>query len=287
MITIVGCGTLGTRVAKLEQREQQSPFCITASKESAEKLIKQGFDACDINSLWINNEQKEKLDQTQYLYYFAPPPSTGSQDTSLFSFLQNFKGDKLKKAMLISTTGVYGHCDGEWIDEAQPLLPKVDRAKRRIDAEKQMQNFCQSNNIDYSIFRVAGLYGPEKLPLKRLQKQEPILSIDQSPWSNRIHLEDLAQMCFLASRKKLGQQIYNLTDGHPTTMSDFFIQVAKSRGLTEPEQISFADAEKQLSKGMMSYLNESKRIKNTAILRDLDYQLKYPTLKEGLQYEFD
>jgi nucleoside-diphosphate-sugar epimerase len=82
---------------------------------------------------------------------------------------------------LISTTGVYGDCKGAWIDESTPLNPTADRAFRRADAEQQVQQFCQQLNIPLVILRVAGIYGPGKIPLARIKSRQPIVNKQDSP----------------------------------------------------------------------------------------------------------
>ncbi len=284
MPIIIGCGHLGKEVAKLEQ----NPLCITRTAASSEALAKQGFDsrAVDLN----NTAALEKLladFYQEFIYYFVPPPSNGTKDSIIQSFLNTLAANKnsisVKKILLISTTGVYGDCQGNWVNEQQPLNPQAQRAKRRVDAEQQLSRFAKANGIDYTILRVPGIYGPQKLPLERIKAAKPILALSESPWSNRIHIKDLAQICYLAMHKKLALPAYNVADNKPTSMSDYFIQLARHFNLPDPPQISLDEAKKLFSKNMISYLVESKRIDNRKLLEELQYQLNYPSLQEGLK----
>ena len=284
MSIIIGCGHLGREVAKLEEK----PLCITRSDTSCSNLEKQGFDARAID---LSNREtlteKAPLFNQQWVYYFVPPPAIGTRDTIIQSFLQTLQNNKqsslIKKILLVSTTGVYGDCQGKWIDEQQALNPQADRAKRRVDAEQQLASFANTCGIDYTILRVPGIYGPQKLPLQRIKAAKPVLALSESPWSNRIHIKDLAQICYLAMHKKLALPVYNVSDNEPTSMSDYFIQLARHFNLPEPPQISLDEARKVFSENMISYLVESKRIDNRKLLEELGYQLKYPSLKDGLQ----
>ncbi len=279
---IVGCGSVGKHVEQLEKAN--NPFCITKSTQSANTLIKQGVDAKALNLTALTGLEKP-LSQT-FIYYFVPPPPKGCLDSTIGHFLKLISVQHCKKIILISTTGVYGNCNGNWIDETQPLNPTADRAKRRVDAEQQLITLCKQHNIDYTILRVPGIYGPNKLPIARLQSGKAILALNESPFSNRIHIEDLAMLAYNAMHKTLPLKIYNVGDNQPSSMSDYFIAVAKALNLKQPKQITLKQAKVDLSASMISYLVESKRINNQALLTHLNCNLKYPTLKEGLEKQY-
>jgi nucleoside-diphosphate-sugar epimerase len=84
-------------------------------------------------------------------------------------------------------------------------------------------------------------------------------------------------MCF----GKAGE-VYNVSDGHPTTMTDYFNVIADRFGLPRPPMLARSEAEQQLSASMLSYLNESKRILNAKMLDELNIRLDYPDLQSGL-----
>jgi nucleoside-diphosphate-sugar epimerase len=134
---------------------------------------------------------------------------------------------------------------------------------------------------------VGGIYGAGRFPLARLQKGLPILKESESPFTNRIHQDDLAQICVAVSEHiKVGehnQEIYNVSDGQPSTMSYYFKAVAKAKGLPQPPEISRAKAESVMSAGMLSYLKESRRLGNKKMLKDLQITLRYKNLEEGLK----
>ena len=184
--------------------------------------------------------------------------------------------------MLLSTTAVYGDCQGKWIDESKPVNPQTDRGKRRLDAENTLREWATQHNVGYVILRVSGIYGPGRLPIERLQQGLPILREDQAPFSNRIHQDDLAMVCVVAAEKAPNGAIYNVCDGHPSTMSHYFKSVAQALGLPLPPEIDRDKAQQQLSAGMLSYLSESRRMTNEKLLRELDVTLQYPDLAAGL-----
>lgn len=275
-IWIIGCGDIGRRVAKLHK-----DYKISAIVHSATSVL-----ACEklgISASAIDFDQEITLPENipSSIYYFMPPPSTGLEDTRLKKFL-----DKISKhpsrIVLISTTGVYGDSKGAWIDENTPVKPKADRAHRRLSAEKLLINWAKQTGAEYMILRVPGIYAQDRLPLARLKKGLPIVKEAEAGWTNRIHADDLAQACKAAMQCSYSNQIINICDGNPSTMTDYFNQVADYANLPRPPQISMKEAERTLSAGMVSYLKESRRIANKKMLSLLKIKLQYPNLKSSL-----
>jgi nucleoside-diphosphate-sugar epimerase len=217
------------------------------------------------------------------IYYFAPPPSSGNTDPRLRYFLAAIASDALPtRIILISTSGVYGDCHGEWVTEERPPRPDADRARRRLDAEQTLRAWGERHNVPIVILRVPGIYGPGRLPEKRLRAREPVLQEAESPWSNRVHIDDLVRACRAAAERGRPGAVYNISDGHPTTMTDYFNRVADALGLERPPQITLAQTHSELSAGMQSYLAESKRLDNRRMCEELGVVPLYPDLTRGL-----
>ncbi len=186
------------------------------------------------------------------------------------------------RMVYLSTTGIYGDCGGAWIDETRPPAPVAPRAKRRWDAENSARETCAALGIELVILRVAGIYGPGKLPLKRLRAGLPLVSASEAPFTNRIHIDDLVSACAAAMERGAPGAVYNISDGNPSTMVDYFDRLADLVGLPRPPQISLAEAQKQLTPGMLSYMQESRRLDNRRMREELGVKLRYPSLNVGL-----
>ena len=281
-IFIIGCGYIGQRVAKLEQTEGSRVSALARSSSSAEALSKMGIEVI-MGDLDEPSSMKELSLAGSIAYYFAPPPSEGLVDTRMEGFLSCLNPSSLpERVVLISTTGVYGNCRGEWVTEERHAAPEADRAKRRLSAETILSSWGEASSVPVIILRVPGIYGPGKLPEKRLRKGLPVLREEDSPFSNRIHADDLVRTCLAAARRGKGGGIYNISDGHPTTMTDYFYKVADHLGMPRPPAISLEEARRQLSEGMLSYLAESKRLDNRKMKEELGVEPIYPDLDSGL-----
>ena len=282
---IIGCGDIGRRVAlKLNDSTQNKPFKTTALVVSDNSVKR--CKSLNINTLQYDLDSAEPLYTAEFLngkvFYFAPPQKDGETDNRLAHFLTEVGGAP-KRIVLISTTGVYGNCNGNWVNENTPLNPQTGRAKRRVSAEHLLQDWAKKHDREYIILRVPGIYALDRLPLARLEKRLPIVRASEAAFTNRIHADDLAEICIQAMQSSLTAEIFNATDGTPGTMVEYFNQVADYAHLPRPEQISLKEAEEMLSQGMLSYALESRRIGNEKLLKLLNVKLKYPTLTDTLK----
>jgi nucleoside-diphosphate-sugar epimerase len=73
--------------------------------------------------------------------HFAPPPDHGTRDTRTAHLIAALgKRSSLPRHLVyISTSGVYGDCNGELVAETRPARPQTERAHRRADAERQLR----------------------------------------------------------------------------------------------------------------------------------------------------
>ena len=286
-MVIAGCGHIGkkvlTEIISNNILSAKKIITLVNTKQSHEFCLKQAVESITIDLDSPVFAMQDIIKKTGTLvYYFIAPPRKGIIDSRAKQFIKQLEQKQTYQAakiILISTTGVYGNCQGQWVDEEFPLNPQVDRARRRVDAEQKFQSYCKRCNIPLVILRVSGIYSSEKLPIKRIRSNTPIVCQADSPYSNRIHSDDLVEICIEAGISNKITGIFNCSDGHPTTMYDYFIKVAQANDLAEPMAISLHEARSQLSAGMLSYMDESRRIDNKKLLEVFNLKLKYPYLK--------
>lgn len=285
-VLIIGCGDIGQRIARLylAGNEDIRVCGLVRREQRAAELTALGI------STWLGDLAQPESLQTiptkdAVVYYLAPPPREGDTDPHIRNFLDAIPADAHPgKIILISTTAVYGDCQGEWITEQQPVHPETARGRRRVDAENTLRAWCDQQKVDYVILRVGGIYGHGRYPLERLSKGLPILKESESPYTNRIHQDDLARICLAAADRGESGEIFNVADGRPGTMSAYFKSVAQAFDLPVPEEIDRESAEKVMTPGMLSYLRESRRIDNRKLIEVLQVQLRYPELSAGLAH---
>jgi len=275
---IVGCGDIGQRIAARLLAQGIAVTGIVQSTASTEGLRAAGIAAlqCDLDQADLQWPAADAI------YWCAPPPTQGTDDPRLATALHTLTPPS-QGFLYVSTSGVYGDCQGRWIDEAEPLKPQSARGQRRLAAELHLRAWAARTGTKTITLRVPGIYGPGRMPIERLQKALPIVNADESPWTNRIHADDLADAAVLALSKGGAGAAYHVSDGAPTTMADYFLRCAARLGLPPPPQVTMAEARVQLSPALLSFMEESKRLRTTA-LQALGWQPRYPDLAAGLAH---
>jgi nucleoside-diphosphate-sugar epimerase len=282
-VLIVGCGDIGVRVARLIRARGGLVTAVSRSYSSEARLEEFGLKVVpgnldDLSAL-------DKLDTTgKLVFYLAPPPGGGPFDSRMRNFCEVVGKDRAPaKVVYVSTSGVYGDCGGEWVTEETPINPQTSRAQRRADAEATLQAWGKVHHVPVVILRVTGIYGPGRLPLARVQQGHPILLEEESPPTNRIHADDLAQVCLKAAEKAVGGEIFNVSDGQPGTMTQYFNAASDMLGLPRLPQINMEEAKQVMNPMMLSYLAETRRMDNRKMVEQLGVTLDYPDLESGLK----
>ena len=285
-ILIIGCGYVGMRLARqyLERPELGRGRRVLGLVQSAAGLAR--LAAAGIPGLCADLATGD-LDALPLagasIFHLAPPPGAGREDPGTRRLAAALaRADRPPRVVYISTTGVYGDCQGAWVDESWPARPGADRAHRRWDAEESLRAWSTATGGELVILRVAGIYGPGRLPLERIRQGVPMVRAEDSPYSNRIHVDDLVGACVLAMERGEPGAVYNACDDCPSTMTDYFLAIADAAGLPRPPLIPMAEAGGQVSAAMLSYLAESRRLSNRRLREDLGLKLRYPSLAKGL-----
>jgi nucleoside-diphosphate-sugar epimerase len=176
----------------------------------------------------------------------------------------------------LSTTGVYGDHQGNWVTEKTPVAPRSPRAKYRVLAEQQWLSL----NIPANIFRLAGIYGAGRSALERVQDGSAQRIYKAGHVFSRIHVEDIAQIVCASIQSQQHGQIYNCADDDPAPPQDVIEYAASLLGMPVPPLIPFEQA--ILSDMAQSFYAECKRVDNARIKEELGVVLRYPTYREGL-----
>jgi nucleoside-diphosphate-sugar epimerase len=181
----------------------------------------------------------------------------------------------------LSTVGVYGDWQGQWVDETSPTRPTSERSLRRVLAEKAWLDFGTESGRRVEVFRLSGIYGPGRSVIDNLKAGTARRIVKPGQVFNRIHVEDIAGVLAAAIDKPAGHTVYNVSDDEPAPPQDVVAYAAELLGVAPPPEVPFAQAG---LKGMAaSFWAESKRISNARIKTALGVTLAYPTYREGLR----
>lgn len=288
-ILIIGCGDIGQRVvAQLLQgssKAQAKPkiFALSSSPERFTELRSQG-----ITPITGNLDHPETLWRIARLassvIHLAPPQNEGKHDLRTRHLVQSLSqgGGSVSRFVYVSTTGVYGNRHGDYVDETSAPLANSPRAKRRIDAESVLRHWAAHRGVSLSILRVPGIYGPNRLPIERLQARTPALLAKEDAYTNHIHADDLARLICAALYVGKPQRIINACDGSEQKMGDYFDEVAHALGLPKPQRLPRDEVKSQVSPMLWSFMSESRRVRNRR-LAELKRSLRYPSVSDYLK----
>lgn len=214
----------------------------------------------------------------------APPQESGARDARTRRLVAALAARRSlpRRIVYISTTGVYGDRGGARVTEASPARPGTARARRRVDAEGVLRRFGRRNRVGVSILRAPGIYAADRLPLARIERGDPVLRREEDVHTNHIHAEDLARLCVLALARGRPGRAYNASDDSELTMGEYFDLVADSFGLARPPRMTREAIGRVLTPMTMSFMQESRRLANARIKRELRARLRYPDVAAGL-----
>jgi nucleoside-diphosphate-sugar epimerase len=180
----------------------------------------------------------------------------------------------------LSTVGVYGDHKGAWVDETTPPNPVSERSRQRLSAEDAWRAFGARSHKRVQIFRLAGIYGPQRSAIDRLQAGTAQRIVKPGQVFNRIHVDDIAAALEAAIGGRGTRQIYNVADDEPAPPQDVILFAAELLHMAPPPEIAFKDA--RLSLMAKSFYVENKRVSNRRLIEDLGISLKFPSYREGL-----
>lgn len=221
--------------------------------------------------------------------HLAPPPNDdplSRSDPRTTALLRALRLRSLPRAVVYgSTSGVYGDCQGQWVNETRTVAPGTARAHRRVDAETALRYFGSSAGVVVHALRIPGIYAPDRdggTPRERLLRGTPVLQVSDDVYTNHIHADDLARACLAALWRGKPQRITNVSDDTDMKMGDYFDLAANLYGLPRPPRISRIAATTDMPAMQMSFMSESRRLINQRMKKELRVVLRYPTVASGL-----
>lgn len=241
----------------------------TRSAENAKALRAQGVEPL----LWPGNPLP--LAEATHLLSSIAPDANG--DPVLAADAAEIAAARLEWVGYLSTTGVYGDHQGDWVDETTPLTPGTKRGEQRVLAERQWQAL----GLPLHIFRLAGIYGPGRGPFSKMREgtARRILKPDQV--FSRIHVDDIAQVLVASIMRPAPGAIYNVCDDDPAPPEAVIAYAAELLGLPIPAAENWETAE--MTALARSFYAENKRVRNDKVKADLGISLLYPDYRAGLK----
>lgn len=217
----------------------------------------------------------------------STPPSPDFGDPVLAHFVDLIKKYARPSQWLgyLSSTGVYGDHHGGWVDESSESLSLGQQARVRFNAEKAWISLAQNYQLPLHIFRIAGIYGPQRNALTRIAQGKIKTIYKENHFFSRIHVADIAAVLLASIKNPNPISIYNVADDEPAPSYEVDAYAAHLLNIPAPERIPFELA--ALSPMTKEFYTHHRRVSNAKIKQELLVKLMYPTYREGLQNLYD
>jgi nucleoside-diphosphate-sugar epimerase len=307
MKLLFGFGYLGSRVARLWRAGGERVTVVTRTEAKARALRDDGYDAlvadvCDSASLRSLPSAEPVLftvgydRKTSHTAANAPVSAVPSIHDVYAGGVANVLDALAARVVIdgavwplflyISSTGVYGDADGDWVNEQTQCRPTREGGKACLAAEQVLaaHPWAAQSSV---VLRLAGIYGPDRIPRREpLLRGEPI-DAPADGYLNLIHVDDAARTV-LAVEKKMADyhrsdnqsslpQTYCVSDGRPGLRREYYTELARLLNAPEPTFTAPCPTSPAAQRAA-----SDKRISNAKLLREIGVELAYPSFREGL-----
>ncbi len=290
-LLIVGLGDVAQR-ALPEWLSRYEVTVLSRSAYSGHLSASLRHVAVSLDEWSLSAQQQSALAQSFDAVLYTVPPLVQAdsgvlEDVRLHNLLRFWQqqGVAPKRVVYISTTGVYGDCGGEWVDETRALSPQSARAQGRVAAEHAWRDFAYATGAQVTVLRAPGIYALERLPYASVLADSPVLWPQEDSFSNHIHADDLARAClFFLDHSFLNQaaqgavclpfEVLNICDDEPLLMGEWMAALAQVLQRVPPQQVSRAQMQALVSPMRWSFMRESRRLRN-AKLRSTGFVLRH------------
>ena len=270
---IFGCGFSGNFFAKTIRNLGYKALTSSRSKKK------------DQDSFVFNSEKNivpnEKIfDGVTHILSCIPPDKNGN-DPVLECLKSKLKNLSLEWIGYLSTTGVYGNTNGDWVSEIDQPNPFQKRSQKRWNCEKEWIK----SGLPVQIFRLPGIYGPKRSTFEAIKNKKIRVIFKKDQVFSRVHVADItnAIIYLLQNKDSLKfHQIINIADDEPCSQIEVIQYCYDLLDLKMPEPIFFEDAKNALSPIAQSFWIENRRVSNKLLCKTLGYKLIYKNYKAGL-----
>lgn len=283
-VLILGCGYIGIAVAReiLQQGGKVVAVKRTAHTQSDKVLAHP-------NLTWIHADLAEAqclekhLDHCSHVLY-AASSGYGGIEAYKRSYVEGLTqvipqiqalgcGGRF---VYLSSTGVYGQNEGQWVDEKMATRPDSETARVLVEAEKILLQACRQDHFPGIILRLSGIYGPGRsYAMDRVLQGEVQLVSPGIRWVNMIHREDVVQAILASMQSGAQGAIYNVSDDEPVPMKHLYGWLAEQ--LKRPQPVMIDPSHAAATKRQVTH----KRILNQKIKTELGLSWHYPDFKAG------
>ena len=265
---IIGCGYLGLRVARAWLAAGRRVAAL--SRNRGPQLEQLGIEPI-LGDVLDPDTLKQFPEASAVLYAVGFDRSSGRSMREIYveGLANAVRAIRCSGPFVfVSSTGVYGQTDGEWVTEDSPTEPLEASGKIVLEAERTLREL----RPDAIILRFAGIYGPDRI-LRRhaMLIGEPLVG-DAEKWLNLIHVDDGVAAVLAAETRARAGVTYLIADDEPVRRRDFYTRTAELLGAPPA---TFQTPTTNIAE-------TNRRVSNAKAKRELGFAPRFPSYREGL-----
>jgi nucleoside-diphosphate-sugar epimerase len=174
--------------------------------------------------------------------------------------------------------------EGGWVKtEEEPLDPLTGTAGQgTADAIRHLEQAVLA--YGGAVLRYGGLYGPGATDdqVELIRKRQFPLVAGGAGYASWVHLDDTATATVLAVEQK-AEGVFNIVDDEPAPASEWLPYLAESAGAKPPRRVPAWLAKLFAGDLAVMMMTEGRGFSNAKAKRELGWELRYPSWREGFR----
>ncbi len=235
-----------------------------------------------VNLIHFEHSDMKQWIQSAQIILSTVPPNQTSNDPVLNRYKDNIISNKNKSLWIgyLSSTGVYGDHQGQWVDEKSICIPNSPQAERRILAEKMWLDGYTHYNLPVHLFRLSGIYGVKRNCLERIKQGKNHVVLKEGQYFSRIHVVDICNALIASTQQPTPGEIYNVSDNEPASLDEVEQYGATLINAPKLQEILFEEAD--LSPMAATFFASNRKVSSQKIVSSLGLTWSYPNYRIGL-----
>ena len=283
---IIGCGYVGTALARQLLADGWKVSGVVASKSSAQELVSYGIHA-RIADCRTEQGARTACAEPADLVVYAVSSGGGDYRSNYLEgmrwVLKALEKHPPRGMIYTGSASVYAQTGGEWVTEESPANPANENGMILRETESLLLETVR-NRFPSTVLRLSGIYGHGRHHLlDELRLKKKALSIQPDGIINRIFREDIVraiQVIFTHLERGSAPEILNVTDDEPSINREVVQWLCQRLGREVPS-FDIASSAEMTKRGSLSR-NACRRISN-ARMKSLGWKPSCPSYREGFE----
>ena len=236
-ITIIGCGYVGSAVARMWHEAGDEVIVTTTNPDKKEQLKAIASEVAILTGDDLVGLKQVVADRDLILLSVGAKQRTPEAYRQAYlETAQNVVAairatDSVQQLIYTSSYGILGNKSGVLIDETTLPKPITEGTEIMYQTEQVLLSVPESE-FKTCIFRLSGIYGAGRELIKIFKRRAGTTQAGRGDdYTNWVHLDDIVQAIAFAREHQL-QGIYNLNSDQVLTTKEFFQNLFQAHNLS-------------------------------------------------------